>query len=336
MSSEIETWLTGKLTGTTPAFGAPDENTLYAVFYPTGTTIQMENAGEYGQSCQGYGGYHFEIAPGTKKVGYAVLPRCGDIDDLTVATSHEAFEWSTDPFPESAPAFSKLDDEHWAWQATMIGELSDLCTFLDLDGLRPTELGFKVQRHWSNMQSLAGTYPCAPAKNVPYVQIIGFPADDASVPDYQLYNKYIHTKSFRVAPGKSATFELLAYSDRSISESIGMRAMSWQELYGKPSDTGFTYDLDKGYAAVGDKVKLTIHAPTEANYDLLVLASGRVASGKWEGDVFYWPMLVTNDGGGGATVTPNTMPKKPTGGTRYTSGTRMLRYSRSQYTSSGR
>ena len=133
---QIETWLEQKLSGATPAFGTPDANTLYAIYYPATTKIVDDGSG-FGESCKSYGGYHYEITVGGKQVAYAVMPRCAGIDDLTVTASHEYFEWATDPFPKSKPAFARLDDQHWAWQVTMIGELGDLCTFLDQDRLRP-------------------------------------------------------------------------------------------------------------------------------------------------------------------------------------------------------
>ena len=37
----IQSWLAGKLNSNDPAFPAPDKNTLYALNYPTGTTITL-------------------------------------------------------------------------------------------------------------------------------------------------------------------------------------------------------------------------------------------------------------------------------------------------------
>jgi len=310
-SSGIETWLAQKLTGATPAFGAPDPDTLYAIYYPASTKITMDGAGELGQSCEGYGGYHFEIAAGATQVGYTVLPRCSDIDELTVAASHEYFEWATDPFPESKPAFNKLDDAHWAWQATMIGELGDLCTFLDRDNLNPPEVGFEVQRQWSNKLSLAGKYPCAPAKSSPYFQAITQAVDDAVVPDYGKISKFIKTKAVRVPPGGSKTVDVLIYSDQPGTPSVPLRALSYQSFYGGTGEpTGYTFTLSKTHGTVGDTVELTVKAPMDPAYDLVMMLAYT-----GQQSAHYWPVLVINDDGaevgfGRPTITPEMLPKK--------------------------
>jgi hypothetical protein len=315
-SDGIEAWLAAKLTGGTPAFGAPDASTLYAVYYPATTKITMDGAGQLGQSCEGYGGYHFEIDAGGTQVGYAVLPRCSDIAELTVAASHEYFEWASDPFPKTKPAFNKLDDAHWAWQATMIGELGDLCTFLDRDNLHPADIGFDVQRQWSNKASLAGKYPCAPAKSAPYLQAITTAEDDAIVPSYDYNGKVenIKTKAVRVEPGKSRTVDILVYSDQTAADVVPLRAMSYEEFYagrggGQPS--GYTFTLDKTHGKVGETVAVTISAPDEPAYDLMIMLSYTSQT-----SAHYWPVLIVNDDAadvakGVPTITPETMPKRP-------------------------
>lgn len=316
-SKEIETWLIGKLGGATPELGAPDPNTLYAIYYPPGTTITMEDAGELGQSCEGYGGYHYEVKVGTVRVGYAVMPRCSDIDELTIAASHEYFEWATDPFPTSAPAYAKLDDAHWAWQAAFIGELSDICTFLDRDNLRPSEIGFEVQRHFSNKLSLAGKYPCAPltGKSGPYLQAIPFPEDIATVPDYGVGpTKYIDVKAIRVPPGTSKSVDVLVYSDIPHSQQVPMRALPYDEFYGGTSTSGFTFELEKDYANVGERVKLKINSPKKVGYEIVVMLA---YTGQQSAN--YWPALIVNDEAEIGTsrpktakpvITPETLPKR--------------------------
>jgi hypothetical protein len=312
-SAQIETWLQSKLTGPSPEFGQPDPSTLYAIYYPASTKITMDGAGELGQSCEGYGGYHFEITAGTTQVGFAVMPRCSDIEELTVAASHEYFEWATDPFPETKPAFNKLDDAHWAWQATMIGELGDLCTFLDRDNLQPADIGYVVQRQWSNKLSLAGNYPCAPAKSTPYLQGITLAEDDAVVPDYGKVSSYVHTKAVRVAPGATRKVDVLVYSDQPGTQKVPLRAMGYDELYGKKGgDTsGYVYTLDTSYGEVGSTVTLSIKAPTDPAYDLLIMLAYTSQT-----SAHYWPVLVVNDDGSEVgvdrpTITPSMLPKKP-------------------------
>jgi len=311
-SSAIETWLTTKLSGATPEFGVPDASTLYAVYYPSTTTITMDGfSGDLGQSCQGYGGYHFEIDVAGTHVGYAVLPRCSDIDELTVAASHEYFEWATDPFPQTKPAYTKLDDAHWAWQAAFIGELGDLCTYLDRDYLRPTEIGFQVQTMWSNKASLAGKYPCVPKAGVTYLQGIPTTDDQATVPSQVQGEPDVTTKAIRVMPGQSRTIDVLAYSDQPHTELVPFRALTFDEfttgMPNGPNATGWKYSVTPSYAKVGDVVSVTVTAPITTSYDLLVMTAYTSDT-----SVNYWPVLVVNDAAPTtAPTTPKKMPKLP-------------------------
>ena len=304
-SAQIETWLAQKLSGPTPAFGTPDPSTLYAIYYPSGTTITMDGAGEQGQSCMGYGGYHFEVNASGTQVGYTVLPRCSDIEELTVAASHEYFEWATDPFPKTKPAYSKLDDAHWAWEAAFIGELGDLCTFLDRENLNP--FGFEIQRQWSNKLSLAGKYPCAPTKTTPYLQAIPTAEDDAIIPANGQFSKSLKTKAIRVPPGGSRTVDVLVYSDQPAIQSVPMRAMSYQQFYGGKGGpkTGFVFTLEEAYGNTGSTVPVTINAPTEPGYDIMMMLAYTSKN-----TVNYWPVLVVNDSAADAAAgMPSIIPK---------------------------
>jgi hypothetical protein len=306
-SSAIETWLTTKLSGATPEFGVPDASTLYAVYYPSTTTITMDGfSGALGQSCQGYGGYHFEIDVAGTSVGYAVLPRCSDIDELTVAGSHEYFEWATDPFPQTKPAFAKLDDAHWAWQAAFIGEVGDLCTYLNRDYLRPAEIGFQVQTMWSNKESLAGRYPCAPQPGTTYLQGIPTTDDTAVVPSQVQGLPDVTTKAIRVKAGQSRAIDVLVYSDQPHTDLVPLRALTFDEFQtgmpNGPNATGWKYSVEPTYAKAGDTVSVTVNAPITTSYDLLVMTAYTSDS-----SVNYWPVLVVNDD---APATAPTTPKK--------------------------
>jgi hypothetical protein len=294
-SSEIETWLSSRLSGATPAFGAPDGSTLYALYYPAGTTVTTDRlSGELGGKCQGYVGYHAETTVSGTKVGYAVLPRCSDIDELTVAASHEYFEWATNPFPDTMPAYAKIDDAHWAWQAAFVADLGELCTYVDQDYLRPADLGFRVQTMWSNKASLAGKFPCVPRPGAAYVQGIPTAEDDAVVPSQFPGVPPITTKAIRIQAGQSRTVDVLVYSDQPRAEPVSLRAITFNAfIAGMPNEldaTGYSYTIEPAAAKVGDVVSLTIKAPTTTSYDLFLIAAQTS-----ETSVTYWPTLVVND-----------------------------------------
>jgi hypothetical protein len=189
--SQIQADLTTRLTNGDPAFPAPDANTLYAYFFPSGVTITLNgtpdptdggafDAGSgLGDSCKGFGGYHDNItlnAPpdggaGGTDVAYAVVPRCPSfgslmgLDAITGPASHEIAEAVTDPFPSTNPAFSNVDTAHFYWSRALGGgEVGDMCAqeetvnFTTWPDLKP----YVVQRIWSNKAAKAGTDPCLP------------------------------------------------------------------------------------------------------------------------------------------------------------------------------
>src|SRR5262249_14573425 len=129
-NEQIKTWLRQKIDGNAPGFAPPDENTLYAIYYPTGTTITLTGT----PSCEYFGGYHEEVQLASgQSVSYAVMPRCANfggisgIDALTFTSSHELFEATTDALPDTNPAYNHVDDDHFVWSYVFLPEGGDLC-----------------------------------------------------------------------------------------------------------------------------------------------------------------------------------------------------------------
>lgn len=295
----IDQWLVQKLSGATPAFGAPDSNKLYAIYYPASTTIEDGGSG-LGKSCESYGGYHYETQVGGVKVAYAVMPRCSDIGDLTVTASHEYFEWATDSFPLTAPAYNRFDDDHLAWGLALLAELSDLCTYLDgQDFITPTDIGFLVQRQWSNKLSLSGKHPCGPDKKGPYVQGVPDVQDVGALPDVgDPSYPMVKTPAIYVEPGKSRTVNVQIYSDQDVSNDISLRAMSFLDFQafgggggGGGGRSDFTYSIENT-AKVGDVVELTITAPKTSQYGFDVVV---IMSTIKQRSMSFWPVAVTID-----------------------------------------
>lgn len=290
-AEEIEAWLTEKLTGATPAFGAPDESTLYAVFYPPGVSIKMDASGTGGESCNGFGGFHSEVAAGAKHVGYAVLPRCSDMEELSLSTSHEMFEWATDPFPMTKPAYAVLDDDHWAFQPLTYGELGDLCTFLDPEPFVPADLGFTVQRMFSNTASKKGLFPCAPSDGKrPFFAAIPRAEDTVQAMDYRSREslEFVKTKAVRLARGATRTIDVNVYATEPMS-GISIMGTTLDELYKRPSTSGFTMSLSSHTAASGDVLQLEVTAPKKASTELIVIYARKDSS------IFMWPVVVTTE-----------------------------------------
>lgn len=99
------------------AVPAPDANSLYYVFTPSGVTVTLQGS----TSCQQFCGYH-DTPDGSlfyAVVPYADCPGCdfaGTVfDSMTVIASHELCEAITDPIPGRG------------WYDDVNGEIGDIC-----------------------------------------------------------------------------------------------------------------------------------------------------------------------------------------------------------------
>src|SRR5262249_23259800 len=146
-----------------------DDNTIYTVFFPEPVTLSLDNQ----KSCKEFGGYHSSTMQNGQAVIFAALPRCplpmmmvpqmSKLDLVTSATSHELIEASTDPQPKITPTYAFVDDEHFYWKDFFLSEVGDMCAQEPFAFFTPTDVGYMVQRSWSNQAAKAGHDPCVPA-----------------------------------------------------------------------------------------------------------------------------------------------------------------------------
>ena len=117
------------------------------------------------------------MSTGTSLVPYAVGcscpgfdgPNVTDIQERTVAISHELVEATTDPFPGPATAYGQEDDNDIVWTAVSGGETADMCEFNDDSNLVPPGSKYMIQRTWSNAAAALMQNPCVPTPpGIPY------------------------------------------------------------------------------------------------------------------------------------------------------------------------
>ncbi len=181
-NTDIQTWVASEIQS--GAFGTPDPEGIYTIVYPQGTIVTETNPVTSllppVQSCVAFGGYHDNAAVSLGDGGaptnfaYAVIPTCsGSVQDLTSVISHEWVEASTDPFLTSTGAFTltggptaayfSVDADHAIWALLGGGEAGDLCEPEGDDVyVTPSDVGFEVQRTWSNVHAGASHDPCTP------------------------------------------------------------------------------------------------------------------------------------------------------------------------------
>jgi hypothetical protein len=268
-ASTMKTFIDGYVTNKT--FPTPTPNTIYVIYFPSTTTIDLDGA----QSCMQYGGYHNSMTSNGVTFAYAILPRCpGGQDYLTFAASHELIEAATDPFLSGNPnqpygAFGSLTD---AWDVLSGGEVGDRCVDVFGQGEdATTESGYKVQRTFSNKASKAGHDPCVPAP-------AGQPYFNAAPRGGDVVN---------VAVGGTVSVAVDAFSDAPIGKlSFGVQEVT--SALQKGSDV-LTVSADRSTISSGETGFLTIKLNSMPSQGLAIALISVASS---NGVYHYWPIAV--------------------------------------------
>ena len=259
----IQTWLADKLKND-PAFPAPDANTVYALFYPAGTTITL--GGQGGTSCSSFGGYHGSITYNNADVAYAVMPRCAKfgaltgIDAVTATTSHELIEAATDPYPndQANAGYAQVDNNHIIWEFVLGGgEVGDMCAQNPDSFFKQPTIGNYVQRSWSNKNALAGHNPCQPSAGLPYFNSMPVLTDKISIGQGT-------TKGVTIPVGQSKTIQVDLFSDAPTGGPWFVDAIDAATLQQQSPELELTWDKKSGQN--GEKLYLTIKVLKASQY----------------------------------------------------------------------
>ncbi len=196
-----------------PALGRPRPDTIYVLFFSPSTAVTVSGY----ELCNGIDAFHMEATIAKTTVPLAVIPACesfsGDdsltgAEALTVPLSHELIEAATDPFPFSNPAYADVDDAHAMWSVAIGGgELADLCGNESPNRTTPEDIGFPVQRSWSNKAAKAGKGPCVPVPSGEgYFSAVGRMSESVEV-EFQGGGK-VRVPSLIASAGTSATLSV--------------------------------------------------------------------------------------------------------------------------------
>jgi hypothetical protein len=315
--SSIGDWLVKQLDG------ALDPSAIYAIYYPAGTTISLGDQ----KSCTDFGAFHDSVdAPDGTTIIYAVMPRCdvyktaADVtimgeDFVTFSASHELLEAATDPQP-AKPAFTGVDPAHQLWGDVFNSEVGDLCARGQQWAVPPNDVGYKVQRMWSNAAAKAGHDPCIPEVSKVYFNAVpvltdamppdfatpaegggGGSSDDADPagnnndePNGQTEaSTDTAPKVVTIAIGEKKTIDVHLSSDRATSGEWTVHAMDWDNRKGTGEENlAFAFDQTKGNN--GDTLHLTITAKTPGPHPFVLVSTlGNQST--------YWPGLAVVTGG---------------------------------------
>lgn len=260
----IQQFLADRITND-PTFPEPDGQTLYAVFYPTGTEISLQ--GE--TSCQSFGGYHAEFPFGGGAVPYAVVPRCNNfgglngIDMVTGAGSHEYVEAVTDPFPYNNPAYAQPDGAHLFWLfAIGGGETGDMCAQNQGAFTKFPDLDYVVQRSWSNASAKAGHDPCLPALDG-HVYFNAVPV----LKDTIHLGQGFSTKGVKILEGESKTIDVQLFSDGPTGGPFSVSAFDPNQ------QLDLSFDQDYGQNGQTLHLTITVNQASQYNAEVFYLIS---------------------------------------------------------------
>jgi hypothetical protein len=266
---QIQTWLAGKLNANDPAFPTPDANTIIAINYPTGTSISLQGS----KSCQSFLGYHsnltLDAAHGNIDVAYLVIPRCSmqatqmnELDAVTDTGSHELVEAATDPYPQTNGAYGQVDNNHLYWLFALGGgETADMCAQDYDSAYHDPEIGYVVQRSWSNKSATASHDPCVPAADGPYFNSAPLLNDTITI---NIGGQSVKMKGVQIPVGSTKTVEIDLFSDGPTNGPWQVEAHDINEFMGGAPTLEFAFDATGGQN--GQKLHLSITATKSNQY----------------------------------------------------------------------
>ena len=310
-SADVQTWVGKELES--GKLGTPDPQAIYTIVFPPATTITEPNPLSSIlppiRSCTGFGGYHDSVAVPPADGGapssfaYAVIATCStSVDDLTAVVSHEWVEAATDPriaatgvFTLSggpASAYYSVDQDHLVWEVLSYGgEAGDLCQPEEPAAyITPPDVGYRVQRTWSNALAAGSHDPCAPLlAGQPFFD--SAPVLGETVTFTSLLTGSITTHGVTIPVGKSKTIDVELFSDAPTSGPWTVTADDLlSKYYGKYGFTpSLSFQWDRTQGVNGETLHLTITVTTAS---ILGGAHGFVITSTLGDRSYRWPGLI--------------------------------------------
>lgn len=255
---DVKKWFASMLAGTHPEYDLPDDETMYILYYPAGTTYTLgpwTGCKEFGAS-DNLG----QLPNGGKQIPYIVVPRCPNMptldawQTLTAVSSHELYEEATDPFKT---AWVTVDGDHLGFSLTPpFSEIGDMCIADPKEYVVAPEIGATVQRAWSNAAAAAGKNPCVPAPSAPYFAAVPHESDLVAIGDAD-EGFSGQTKGTRVPVGQTKTIALSLFSEAPVP-SWHVAAYDIAAAEGRPAELSLSLDENGGQN--GDTIHLSITA----------------------------------------------------------------------------
>ncbi len=173
------------------------------------------------------------------------------LDAVTSAITHELVEAVTDPKPSTG--YTAIDGLDLAWALELGAELSDMCELVAPSWWKPPDLGYTIQRSWSNESAHAYHHPCVP---IPPSDMPFFASAPAQLDLVQIGPSQVRGTKVRV--GVPRTIDVQLISDAPTSGPWTLAAADTATVRGEPKVLELSFDRDHGVN--GNIVHLTINA----------------------------------------------------------------------------
>ncbi len=239
-------------------FGSASTDTLAQTIYAFAFQKQQILFTDFGTSCIDFAGFHTTVAQNAgsgsdvPQVIVALDWGCDssnlaltDLDVETVVYSHEMVEAATDPFPTTG--WGGVDAADAEWELHFGGEVGDMCEAFPRRVYDPPDLGFFIQRTWSNSEAAQFHDPCVP--HVP-----DDPPFFAAIPDEPAVDNGV--RAVNVPLGGSTTIEVQFLADGPTNADWIVEPIDESTLDGGPAALEFSLDRNSGEN--GELAHLTI------------------------------------------------------------------------------
>lgn len=292
----------------------PSKQIVYVLYLPPTVDLMMNSRGGTPRSaCKtGVGGYHTaaRLKDGSR-VAYAVIPRCtfgslSAFDETTSAASHELAEAATDAVPQGNAAYNGFDDAHIAWTAFQLLQVEngDICEFYADSFYKNTDLGYQVQRTWSNASIAGGHAPCVPTDGKVYFNVTPLGLSPVSFRSPGGGGGTLSAPGVNIKVGDTGSFQVGYYSDGPMDADWDLKAAEGNGIPGTSLTGGpgaafangnLDITVDNPHGRNGNKATITVKLrgkDPQLGANLVTMIS---TSSSRPGIKHYWPVLVTSN-----------------------------------------
>jgi hypothetical protein len=261
--TEVRAMLESSLDGTHPEYGAVDGPTLLSTIYVLHMPLGVAYTSGTAKGCVVFAGYHASLSVGSNPTQFAIINSCPpppqtpttlDLDTATL--SHELVETVSDPEPFSGFAVVNPPSTHWVLEFG--SELGDMCELATTSWVKPADLGYYIQRGWSNAAAAGYHDYCVPA---PPAETVYFAAAPVATDSFlgMVGANSVALNGTLAHVGQPTTIAVELFSDGTTGGAWGLESLDDVAWYSNNTTPPvLDLQLDRPFGQNGEIVHLTI------------------------------------------------------------------------------